>query len=429
MKNLLNTFLISLLSPIIFAQTYTSYYTGNPLNLITFPQGGICLMGGATEHDEASKWFLERANGGDILILRASGSDGYNDYFFSQLGVTVNSVETIVCNTASASNEAYIHQKINNAEAIWFAGGDQWDYISYWRDTPIDSLINKAISQRNIVIGGTSAGMAIQGKYYFSAENGTVTSTNAMSNPYAISVTVDSSAFMVNSFLEDVITDTHYDNPDRRGRHATFLARILTDYGIEAKGIACEEYTAVCIDENGIASVIGDYPSNDDYAYFIQTNCDFADPSPEVCTSGTPLTWNMFGSALKVYKVSGTFAGNNTFDLTNWETGSGGTWENWSVNNGVFSAQSGNAVDCGLSISEYNLSEIPTVYPNPTNGKIYIDHLSEIDELFIRDTRGQLIFHSNESTTSIDLSEYEKGIYLLEMHLNGRREIERIVLN
>jgi len=106
---------------------------------------------------------MHKANRGDVLVLRASGSDGYNNYMYSGLGISVNSVETIVFNNSSASSEAYIHQKIQQAEAIWFAGGDQWDYVSYWRNSPIDSLINVALANRNIVIGGTSAGMAIQG--------------------------------------------------------------------------------------------------------------------------------------------------------------------------------------------------------------------------------------------------------------------------
>lgn len=79
-------------------------------------------MGGATEDDNAMKWFLQRANGGDVLVLRTTGSNGYNSYLYSSLGINVNSVETIVCNNASASNDAYVLQKINQAEAIWFAG-------------------------------------------------------------------------------------------------------------------------------------------------------------------------------------------------------------------------------------------------------------------------------------------------------------------
>ena len=35
------------------------------------------------------QWFLQRAGGGDVLILRVSGSDGYQDYFYNELGVDV----------------------------------------------------------------------------------------------------------------------------------------------------------------------------------------------------------------------------------------------------------------------------------------------------------------------------------------------------
>ena len=150
------------------------------------------------------------------LLVACSHATPTADAGFMVSGVTVNSVESIVCNNPNASAEAYLHERIQKAEAIWFAGGDQWNYVSFWRNTAVDSLINQAISQRHIVIGGTSAGMAILGKYYFSALNGTVTSATAMGNPYAPAVAVDSMPFLKNRFLEDVITDTHYDYYDRR---------------------------------------------------------------------------------------------------------------------------------------------------------------------------------------------------------------------
>jgi cyanophycinase-like exopeptidase len=319
---------------VTFSQSYTSYFTGNTNDIITNPASGVCMMGGATEDDDAMKWFLQRANGGDVLVLRASGSDGYNDYFYSDLGIVVNSVETIVCNNATVANETYIHDKIAKAEAIWFAGGDQWDYISYWRGTKIDSLINDGIQNRNIVIGGTSAGMAILGKYYYSAENGTITSAEAISNPYRSDATIDSATFLKNEYLTNVITDTHYDSPDRKGRQVTFLARILTDYQTVGKGIACDEYTAVCIDENGIARVYGD-ANYDDFAYFIQPNCELADYSPENCTANNQLQWNRNSEALKVYKIGGNSTGSKTFDLNDWKTGVGGDWQHWSIDGGV----------------------------------------------------------------------------------------------
>ena len=168
---------ILILIPVnLLGQSFTSYYTGNTTDAVTNPEGGICLMGGATEDDEAMKWFLRRSLNGDVLVLRASGSDGYNNYMYNELGIPLNSVETIVFNSRSATGDSYIHNKIKQAEAIWIAGGDQWDYVSFWRNTAIDSLINDAIINRHIVIGGTSAGMAIQGGFYFNARRGTVTS-------------------------------------------------------------------------------------------------------------------------------------------------------------------------------------------------------------------------------------------------------------
>lgn len=313
------------------AQTYTSYHIGSMIDATVNANGGICLMGGASENDNAMIWFLNRANGGDVLVLRTSGSDGYNNFMYSTLGVTLNSVETIVCNSAAASNEAYLIDKISKAEAIWFAGGDQWDYISYWRNTPVDSAINAGIQMRNIAIGGTSAGMAIQGGSYFSAQNGTVTSTTALSNPFDINVTVDHTDFINHPILDKVITDTHYDNPDRRGRHTVFLARMQQDFGTHVKGIACDEYTAVCVDANGIANVYGEYPSYDDFAYFIQTNCELSSITPENLSASTPLDWDLNGQALKVFKAHGTINGSTSFNLNDWHTASGGEWQDWSV--------------------------------------------------------------------------------------------------
>ena len=59
-------------------------------------------MGGSGEDDNAMAWFLERVNGGDVLVLRCSGSDGYNNYLYSDLGVNVNSVETLVFTNPNA---------------------------------------------------------------------------------------------------------------------------------------------------------------------------------------------------------------------------------------------------------------------------------------------------------------------------------------
>lgn len=406
-------YIFLLLSFQALGQDYTAYFTGDTTNVDTMGAGGICLMGGASEHDEAMRWFLRRANGGDVLVLRASGADGYNNYMYTDLAINVNSVETIVFNNANAANDAYVQQRVTQAEAIWFAGGDQWNYVSYWRGTAIDSLINLSLQQRNIVIGGTSAGMAIQGGFYFSAQNGTVSSATALSNPYDAAVTVDSTDFIRNAFMEDVITDTHFDNPDRKGRLMTFMARIVTDYQVSAKAIACDEYTAVCIDENGLAKVFGDYPNYDETAYFLQINCTLADASPETCMAGSPLQWNLGGEAVKAYEVKGTPTGANTFDLSDWRTGVGGDWMNWTVdNNSVFRSVS-DTLHCGATAVEVLPAEHSLLlYPNPCSNILHIE-FSGFQQMRLFSPNGALLLQS--SLPEMDLSSLPKGMYFVEV--------------
>ncbi len=312
----------------IYGQNYKSYLSGSKTDSATSPKGGVCLMGGSTENDAAMKWFLQRANGGDVLVLRASGSDGYNEYLLNELGIKINSVESIVWNDKSATNESYIYDRIKKAEAIWLAGGDQSLYVSYWRHTKIDSLINEAIEKRNIVIGGTSAGMAILGGFYYTGSNGSVTSDEALANPFDAKVTVDHEPFLKIPYLNKTITDTHYDARNRAGRHLVFMARARKDFGEEnIIGIAAEEKTAICIDENGIAKVFGDKPS-EDFAYFI-----FATPFKKKDKIGKiPFLWTNKLNAAKTYKLNGDNNGNNYISLKDVRKANGGKWFNWYVN-------------------------------------------------------------------------------------------------
>jgi Cyanophycinase and related exopeptidases len=231
-------------------------------------------MGGATEDDRAMRRFLQYANGGDVVVIRASGSDGYNNYMYSQLGVTVNSVHTILINSVAIANDSSVVQTVRNAEALWIAGGNQWNYISFWKNTALHQALNYLINTKKIPIGGTSAGMAIMGEYYYSAQNNSVTSASALANPYNADVTIGYSDFLNNQLLKNTITDTHFDNPDRSGRLMTFIARIWKDQNKQIHGIACDEYTSVFIDTNQKATVYGGFPQYpNDFAYFVRIDC------------------------------------------------------------------------------------------------------------------------------------------------------------
>ncbi|WP_083340258.1 Type 1 glutamine amidotransferase-like domain-containing protein [Nitrosomonas communis] len=62
--------------------------------------------------------------------------------------------------TIEAANDEFVVNTINQAEAIWIAGGDQSNYTNYWKGTPVQEALNDRILQ-GIPIGGTSAGLNV----------------------------------------------------------------------------------------------------------------------------------------------------------------------------------------------------------------------------------------------------------------------------
>lgn len=142
--------------------------------------------------------------------MRTSGDDAYNSYVYEMsiaLGVRLNSVRTILFNDAKASEDDEVLQYIRDAEAIFFAGGDQSLYVAYWKDTEVQSIIQSKLV--NITVGGTSAGLAVLGEWIYSAEDGSTVSDEAMMDPYNKYMDF-SSAFLRIPYLDTVITDTHF---------------------------------------------------------------------------------------------------------------------------------------------------------------------------------------------------------------------------
>ena len=333
----------------LWAQGYTVYNTGATVDGMFDAQGGICLMGGASENDEGMAWFLERAGGGDVLVLRASGSNGYNSYFFNDLGVNLHRVTTVVCQNNNASSAEEVLDLVHGAEAIWFAGGDQADYHNLWQGTPLNDAINHALATRNIAIGGTSAGMAILGGLRFTADNGTVYSDEALVDPYNSYMTLDQTPFLDVPLLAHTFTDTHFDNPEREGRLLAFMARASTDWGIAATAIACDEYTAVCIDPSGEARVFGESPQYEDNAYILTVQCDLDNPAPEVCAPGQPLTWNHGGAAVQVWRALGNAAGSPSYHLQGPVNANAGSWQRWWAEQGQWFSDVASPGECVFS--------------------------------------------------------------------------------
>jgi cyanophycinase len=306
---------------------YDYYLTGSATDVTGRTTRGIGLMGGGTDVDALFTWMSERAGGGDLVVIRASGADGYNQYVFD-LG-EFDSVETLVLQNRSASFDPFVLQTIRNAEALFIAGGDQSNYVDYWKGTPVEDAIHE-LAAREIPIAGTSAGTAILTEFVYAALRKSATSVKALADPFDRDITLDRD-FLDLPHMGGLISDQHLIERDRLGRTLAFMARIVQDgWQEESRSIAIDRETAVLVDASGEATIVANPDHLTPYAYFIRGG------APDVCLPKTPLTYRN----LAVFRAQP----GSQFDIPSW-TGVNGTSYSLDVVNGVItSTQPGGSI-------------------------------------------------------------------------------------
>jgi cyanophycinase len=279
------------------------YLTGSAADVRTRLHGpAYDFAGGGTDVAAALQWMIDQVRGCetcdaklDVVVLRASGEAGYNDLIYKMRGV--DSVESIVVKSREEAEEKGVAETVRNAEVVFFAGGDQCNYVKFFKGGEIERAV-KSVVARGGGVGGTSAGLAVMGEVSYDAcSGGSETSAQALKNPYHadISFTYD---FFHWAPLRNAITDTHFVERDRLGRLLAFLARQIRDGRYRhILGVAVERETSLVVDRDGRARVLGKSP-----VYFI-----LADHRPELCEPGAPLSYSNY----KVWKL----ASGETFDL------------------------------------------------------------------------------------------------------------------
>mmetsp|Transcript_27597 Transcript_27597/g.38529 ORF Transcript_27597/g.38529 Transcript_27597/m.38529 type:complete len:629 (-) Transcript_27597:221-2107(-) len=291
-------------------------------------KGGTVLMGGGSDVDAAFKWQLSRADGGDFLVLRESGTDAYNEYIYAFGGA--RTVSTLILNSRDAGDDPSVLRYVQEAEAIFFAGGDQSKYVDRIAGTALEAELEASRMVRNVSIGGTSAGCAIQGDYIYTGQYGSAVSSEALGNPYG--EFINGSLVPRMTFVDDqlrrqiVVTDTHFKVRDRMGRLVVFLARVQNKYDgyipydTDVRGIGVDQETALLIGNDGVATVVGDGTA---YMCTLKGSDD-----ERVCSTLEPLT---IGNAVTCERLAGRSFDDpeakdlDTFDLNVWK-GSGLTY-------------------------------------------------------------------------------------------------------
>jgi cyanophycinase len=284
-------------STLIRANNYDIYTSGSSIDGTPTPRGGLILAGGGSGGDSALVWFVRQAGYGDIVIIRASGGDGYNK---TLINMGANTVTSIVIKSREAAQDSELLSKIKKAEGIFFAGGDQSNYANFLTGSPLALAINKA-AERGVPIGGSSAGLAILGEFYFPAYRDTVTSDQTLADPYDHRVILEKNLLRL-PHLANLITDSHFKNRDRMGRLVTFMARILTDnWANHVRGLGLDENVAIAIETDGSAQVFSD----SGHAYLLE-----ARSKPNLCEKLVPLTFN----SVTIRKLPA----NTKFNFNNW---------------------------------------------------------------------------------------------------------------
>jgi cyanophycinase-like exopeptidase len=341
--------------------TYTS--VGNPALEPTISQNvaapSYVLMGGGPDVDEAYRWMMKQAgikpgSGGRLVVIRATGDGAYDPYMYysnaasstasadivdgwvggASLGLS--SAETLVIPSTVAANDPFVNAIVARANVVWIAGGDQSDYLKFWKGQKLEATL-KALMAKNVPIGGTSAGLAVLGQFDFAAMNGTVTSAQAISDPYNRYMTFDpnplstTGGFIAPAALANTITDSHVDARDRLGRLITFVSRLVAPYpgsgtqllgctgGVlknsTARGIGVSVESALLVDWdpvnahfNGRRVTNSPAPTTEAAVYFVSVT-----QGPTTCAAGKTLA--VPSSSVQIRKLANS---TGTINLSDW---------------------------------------------------------------------------------------------------------------
>lgn len=238
------------------------YVAGDPVAPTPGPvSGGLLLMGGGDRDLAAMRWFFAKAGQGHIVILRASYAGEASEEFYREIG-GIASAETFVFSDRAASGDPRMLARLTRADGIFIAGGDQANYVRYWKGTPVAAALDAHVAAGK-PIAGTSAGLAMLGERLYGAmDGGSLTSAEALADPFGPANTIERD-FLHIALLRGILTDTHFRERDRLGRLMAFLAKAqqgASDRERPMLGLGVDEDAALAVEPDGTARLFTPKP-------------------------------------------------------------------------------------------------------------------------------------------------------------------------
>ncbi len=249
---------------------------GVPARAAALAGPGLVLSGAGSLPDAALHWMRSRfgppgGRAGNVVVLRASG-DRYDTDDFYNIGRFASVREILVPPCSTRAEVDATADDLANADAVYFAGGDQAHYAA-WKGSALIRAV-RAVRARGGIVGGGSAGLAIQGTIAFDSvaadrihrdADYSVDTANAVRDPLEPEISFTTGLFDW-APLRRTITDTHFAKRDRFGRLVAFLARIAhAGFSTPFYGLGIDEGSVVLADVAGRAILRRDEKSRGAY--------------------------------------------------------------------------------------------------------------------------------------------------------------------
>ena len=249
--------------------------------------GKVILGGGSLQDDNTDVWqsFHQAAGGGTpklVVLCSAEGSlaeaedEYYNDttdywsweHLFTYYGFDPVFIPIAVDNYQTAAYDQNLVSLVNSADAVWFNGGDQARHARCLlkddgTDTPLMTAVRSVLNNGGVV-GGSSAGAAIMGEYTFGGGSsyGYLEANNMIANNISDVYVGDPNNYDNGGYLPgfnflsniDACVDTHVGGRGRIGRTIVAMRELNNNIGI-----GVDENSTIIIDDNGYATVHGQY--------------------------------------------------------------------------------------------------------------------------------------------------------------------------
>ena len=188
----------------------------------------IAIGGGGSRPDILDEFFdaIKKKKDATVAVMTVASNEtngmsvAYNSMFRKR---NVKHVSIIDITSREDAYNVTALKKVENADAIYFTGGDQLNITSLYGGSPLDNLLHERVRE-GILIAGTSAGAAMMASSMILDGNGD-------HSPEVGGVETSSGL----GLIDNSVIDTHFAQRGRYGRLLTVLAHHphMICYGID----------------------------------------------------------------------------------------------------------------------------------------------------------------------------------------------------